>query len=422
LVSPRRAHIPALVLLEDHNFLAFWVAGILNSTARRMEVLTLSLYVLDATDSAFQLGLIWVFIFLPKTILSPVTGVIADRVSRQRIIQGSQVFNLLIAAAILSVFAADLIQVWHVFLAVFLQGCNRAMEDATRRPAIPDIVSSERLVAGFSLEIIGLTIGRLGGPIIAGVMVGTAGFTESYISVIVVHILALGALARVRIPTYRVGASMEPFWRSLQEGVRFIWHRPILIGVLYVTFVMNALFFPIQQFIPAVGRDHLEIGPVLVGLLVAAEGFGRLLTGGILAVTRGPRNHSFMCTAAAILVMIVTLLFAWSPWFALSFTFLVISGIGLSGFSIMQNIITVRWTPQEMRGRVTGLRGFFVGFGNPMGALAIGGIASSINVQWAIAATALVGLILLLPSLILTPLAERTSIAEPQATTEKNNP
>ena len=104
MAMPPRSQVPALALLGDRNFLAYWVAGTLNSASRFLELLTLSLYVLDATDSAFQLGLIWVFSFIPRTIFSPFTGVIADRFSRKRILQVSQVLNVLFAAGLLGLF------------------------------------------------------------------------------------------------------------------------------------------------------------------------------------------------------------------------------------------------------------------------------------------------------------------------------
>ena len=417
MAMPPRTQIPAFALLGDRNFLAFWVASILNSTSRFLELLVLSLYVLEATDSAFQLGLIWVFNFIPRTIFSPFTGVIADRFSRQRILQVAQVLNAFIATGILLLFADDLIQPWHVFVAAFLHGSIQSLEDTARRPALFDIVGAGRLVTGISLAVIGLTIGRMAGPILGGVLVSTAGFTEAYVCVLVVQLLAVGALSRVWIPAYRVGAPREPVGRSMIEGVRYTLNSPMLIAVLYVSVVMNTVFFPVQQFIPAVGRDHLGVGPVLVGLLVAAEGFGRLAAGGIMALTQGPRNRGLVLAVAAMLILVVTLLFAWSPWFALSFTFLVIGGIGVASFAIMQSSISLLWTPQEMRGRVIGLRFFFIGIGNPLGALAIGGLAATVDIQWAIAASALAGLLLLLPSLVLTPLVRRTSTVPPQATT-----
>ena len=418
MAMPPRSQVPALALLGDRNFLAFWVAGILNVTSRRLELLTLSLYILDTTGSAFQLGLIWVFNFIPRTILSPFTGVIADRFSRQRVLQVAQGLNALIAAGILLLFAGDLIQPWHVFLAALLRGATRSLEDPSRRAAVFDIVGAGRLVNAMSLESISFTAGKMAGPVLGGVLVGTVGFTEAYVCALVVELLALGALTLVGTPAHRGGVAREPVWQGFMEGIRHALHSPMLIGVLSVTFLMNTLAYPVEQFIPAVGRDHLDVGPALVGLLVAADGFGRLAAGGIMASTQGPRNHGLVFAVAATLILVVTLLFAWSPWYALSFALLAISGIGVASFFIMQSTIVLLEAPPEMRGRIMGIREFFIGIGNPVGALEIGALAAASGIQWAIAASASVGLLLLLPFLVLTPLARRTSTLPPQATAQ----
>jgi MFS family permease len=414
-MSPR-SKLPVLALLGDRNFMAFWVASILNSISRFLELLVLSLYILDATDSTFQLGLIWVFSFIPRTVMSPFSGLIADRFNRQRILQIAQILNTIFASGILLLFAFNLIEPWHIFIAVFLQGGIRSLEDTTRRPALVDIVGSEHVITGISLAVIGLTLGRMIGPILGGILLSFTGFTEAYFCVLGVQLLAVGALSRVWIPSYRIGASREPVGRSLMEGVRYTLNSPVLMGLLFVSVVMNTMFFPVQQFIPAVGQDHLGVGPVLVGLLVAAEGFGRLASGGIMALTQGPKNRGLIFGVAVILVLVATMLFAWSPWYVLSFALLALTGVGVASFAIMQSSVSLLWTPQHMRGRVLGLRQIFLGIGNPIGALAIGILAAAFDIRWAILMSALTGILVLLPFLLLTPLIKRSSDTPPHLT------
>ena len=411
-----RAQVPAFALLQDRNFFVFWLVGSLVAASRRLELLTLSLFVLGATDSHFQLGLVWVFHFIPRPIFSPLAGVIADRFNRQRILMVAQGLNVLIAASILLLFAGDLIQPWHAFLAAFMKGVTRSLDDPSRRAGIFDIVGAGRLVNAMSLDSISFTAGKMAGPILGGVLVGTLGFTAAFVGALVVQSLALGALSRVWIPAYRGGAPREPVGRSLLEGVRYALHSPMLIGLLYVTVVVNALALPVEQFIPAVGRDLLGIGPVLVGLLVAADGFGRLAAAGIMASTQGPQNQGRVFAVGSLMALLAVLLFAWSPWYALSFALLAIGGIGAVGFATMQSSIAMLWAPQEMRGRMIGLTNVSIGVGNPLGALAIGGLAAAFNIQWAIAVSAAVGLLLILPAMVMTPLVRQTSTTPPQAT------
>jgi hypothetical protein len=62
-----------------------------------------------------------------------------------------------------------------------------------------------------------------------------------------------------------------------------------------------------------------------------------------------------------------------------------------------------------------GLLSVFIGIGNPLGALEIGALATAFGIQWAISASALAGLLLVLPTLALTPLVWRPFTQPPAA-------
>jgi MFS family permease len=409
-----RANAPAFEVLRDQDFRAIWYVGGLHEISRRMELLVLSWLILQTTDSPFQLGLVLVFNNLPRPLFSLFSGIIADRFSRQRILVAAQSINTLLAASILSLIFFDLIVSWHVFLAVFMQGVTKSLEDPSRRTAILDIVGERRLVNALSLDQMSNTVGKMAGPLLGGVLVDTAGFTGAYGLVMTAHLMALGLLiARVRIPYERRVGQMEPVWRSLSGSLGYARHSPMLLGMLYVTIVMNALAFPVQQFIPAIGRDHLGVGASLVGLLAAAEGIGQLAGAGIMAVTRNLQYHGRVFVIGSVVVLVMAILFVWSPWYGLAFMFLTIGGMGQAGFGTMQSAITMLSAPRAIRGQMMGLMSVCIGIGTPLGALEIGAVAAAFSTQWAISVNALAGLFLLLPAVVLTPLAWRPAAQPP---------
>ena len=231
------------------------------------------------------------------------------------------------------------------------------------------------------------------------------GGTEAYIFVLTAHLLVLGLLTRVKIPTYEGIVRVESIWRALGEGIRYALHSPTLLGVLYTSMVINALALSAQQFIPAIGRDFLGVGPTVVGLLAASWALGQLLSTGVIASTRDLRYHGRIFIVGSIGLLVMVSLFVWSPWCALSFALLIVVGIGNGGFGAMQGPITMLSAPQEMRGRMMGLLSFCIGVNSPLGTLEIGVVAAAFSTQWAISISALVGLVLLLPAVMLTSLA-----------------
>jgi MFS family permease len=401
---------PVLAVLRDSSFRPIWYVGGLAEVSRRLEMLVLSWLVLQTTDSPFQLGLILVFNNLPRPLFSLFAGLIADRFSRRRILFAAQTTNTALAAMILGFLWLEQLATWHIFLAVFLQGITKSLEDPSRRTAILDIVGEGRLVNALSLDTISNTMGKMIGPLLGGVLIDTTGFTGAYLFTIVIHLMALGVLTRVRIPQSRqTSAQVEAVWRSLGSSLRHAVHSPMLLAMLYITIVMNGLAFPVQQFIPAVGRDHLGVGATLVGLLVAAEGIGQLAGAGLMALSRDLRRHGRVFTLGSLAVLIIVILFVWSPWYALAFGLLVVGGIGQAGFGTMQSAITMLEAPREMRGRMMGLLSVCIGVGTPLGTLEIGAVATSFSTQWALSVNAFAGILLLIPAVLFTPLVWRPS-------------
>ncbi|MFQ6026952.1 MAG: MFS transporter, partial [Dehalococcoidia bacterium] len=260
---------PIFSVLRNRDFRAIWYVGSLHEVSRRMELLVFSWLILQTTDSLLQLSFILAFNNLPRPFFSLFSGVIADRFSRRRILFVAQFINLSVAAAILLLVIVGLIASWHVFLAVFLTGVTKSLEDPSRRTAILDIVGERRLVNALSLDTMSNTSGKIIGPFFGGLLLDTVSFNGAFTLILALNIANLLLLTRVRIPQVERPMTVQPMWRSLGDGIRFARRSPMLLGMLYITIVMNALAFPLQQFVPAIGRDHLGVGATLVGLLVA---------------------------------------------------------------------------------------------------------------------------------------------------------
>ena len=180
-------------VLQSADFRVIWYVGSIGEFGRRMELLVLSWLILQLTDSYFQLGLVLAFNNLSRPLVSMFTGYIADRFPRGRVLLAGQTINVLTTAALLTVIAYDfdLIKPWHVFVAVFIMGLTKAIEDPSRRTAIFDIVGQRRLVNALSLDVISNNLGKMAGPILGGILLDTTGFTGAYSFLMVVHLSTL---------------------------------------------------------------------------------------------------------------------------------------------------------------------------------------------------------------------------------------
>ena len=335
-------------------------------------------------------------------------GLLADRLDRRRILIGTHAAYLGLAAAILLLLVSGGIQPWHVFIAVLVQGANRVTDDPARRTAIFDLAGREHIASAMSLETMTNNWGRILGPLAGGILIAGAGFIGAYGVIVALDLIALLLITRMRLPRQvRVSDSEMSMAHGLSEGLRHSIGNRMVLGVLSMSLIVNALVFPIQYFIPVIANDLLVVGPVLGGLLGSAEGIGALIGASAISLKKGVRYHGRLFSAGAVTVASAVALMAWSPWFAVSFSLLLLGGLGQSGFSTMQSTILLLETQPEMRGRVMGAQGTVNGLGHLIGGSEIGALASALGIGLAIGINAGTGLLLILTVIALTPLVRR---------------
>jgi MFS family permease len=371
-----------------------WAGSMLWYAARWMELFVLQWQVLVMTDSPFQVSLIGFYRMLPLFLFGAVTGLIADRFDRRRVVLLAQAWNGTAAAAIAGLAFAERLEMKYLAVLVLALGFGWALDLPSRRSFIYDMMGPRKVVNALALDQMGSDGGKLIGPLLGGVLWPVVGLGGCFL------ILAAGygvnLLLYRGLPTAepRPAASAHSVRRNLVEGLGYVVRHPVILGVLAITVVLNFLGFPYQNLVPVVAKDVLGLGPRLTGLLVATEGLGAVCVALFIASRRGvrPRGRAFVLASALILGAV--LLFSLSRWAWLSFLLLLISGGCISGFATMQSGLILVSASDSMRGRAMGTLILAIGFG-PLGALLIGALASIVGAPIAITVTGGAALLLL---------------------------
>jgi MFS family permease len=178
---------------------------------------------------------------------------------------------------------------------------------------------------------------------------------------------------------------------------------------LIITIVMNIFGFPYQHMVPVIGAETLEVGPLLIGILLATEGLGATTGSLVIALKARPGGYTKIYAVGSVLFLTSILGFSLMPSFWMALPILLIGGFSMSGFATMQSIIVISSTPTEIRGRVLGVLAASIGTG-PLGALLVGGLAVWWGANNAVTAISLAGLTLTVISLLVWPSYMRRSV------------
>jgi predicted MFS family arabinose efflux permease len=288
----------------------------------------------------------------------------------------------------------DWLALWHLAILVMALGLGWALDLPSRRSFIYDMMGPRRIVNALALDHLGMDGAKMLGPILGGLLWPVIGLGGCFL------ILAAGYVVNFYLYLGLVSAEPKrvtnpgPVLRNLAEGLAYVLHDPVILGVLAITVVLNFLGFPYQNLVPVVAKQDLGLGPRLTGALLATEGLGAIC-GSLLVASRREVPHKgriFICGSALVLAAI--LLFSFSSWPGISFLLLFIAGAGIAGFATMQSSVILLSASDAMRGRAMGTLILAIGFG-PLGAIQIGVLASAFGVAPAITMTIGAGLLLL---------------------------
>jgi len=391
--------VPVFVALQSRGFRLLWTGGFLAQMARWSEVAVLGWLVLDLTNSPFQVAMVGFFRTAPLALLGIFSGILAERFDRRRILMIGFALSMLASSALTVLTLTHLVQPWHVFALVFVLGTYWALDFPARHALVRDYLEPEHVVSATSVETMAFTVSRIVGPIIGGGLIALVGVGGAYVAITAFYAAQLPVLLRLPRPVRRTAFPHGPILSDLMAGVRYVRRNQIVLGVLASTLLTNLLVFPVQQLLPVFARDVLGVGPVLLGLLLAAMGVGTLIGSAVMAsVARIPQLGTVFA-AGCVTIFAAVILFSFSHSYAISFALLVLAGVGHAAFGSLQSALVLLGTSEEMRGRVLGLLVLFIGM-QFLGFLIMGGLAAWVGTPLAVAASAGLGLLLMIALIV----------------------
>jgi MFS family permease len=189
-------------------------------------------------------------------------------------------------------------------------------------------------------------------------------------------LLALGCLLMARLRYRHVPPPREPVSvKVLLAGVRFIWHRKVVLGAVSLD-LFAVLLGGATALLPMFARDILHVGPEGLGLLRGAPAVGALAVS--IALSRWPLQRRVGRTLLVAVAAFGTcmIVFGLSASFALSLAALAISGAADMISVVVRQTLVQLETPDEMRGRVGAVNSVFIGASNQLGEFESGATAA----------------------------------------------
>ncbi|WP_347545458.1 MFS transporter [Roseomonas sp. CAU 1739] len=366
------ARAPALAPFRQRSFRFQWPADLATSWAFEMETLILSWFVLAATGSVVWLTAFGALQFV-GTLISPVYGVMGDRLGHRRLLITMRASYAVLAALLAALALTGTLTMAAVFTVAFLSGLVRPSDYGMRNALIGATMPAPWLMGALGIERTSADAARVVGALTGAALVAWIGIGFAYVAVCGFYLISVLLMLGVEESRPNGGArSIGAVWDELGAGIAHVRATPPLLAAMWLAFLANALAYPLTGGLLAyVARDIYGIGQTGLGSLVACFAAGALVGSIILSAQGGRMPPARTMLAGAFLWFALLLVFAVVRTAGSGMVLLAVAGFVQSFCMVPMAVVILRVAHERMRGRVMGLRMLAV-YGLPLGLLASG--------------------------------------------------
>ncbi|WP_306323414.1 MULTISPECIES: MFS transporter [unclassified Streptomyces] len=341
-------HGPADPAIWTRNFRYYFTARSSGLLSWAMLPVAVSAGLLSAGYGVSTAGYAMAFLVGPFAGLVLFGGVLADRFTARRMMIAADLANLATHVLLAVLFIRGIDHLWHLYGLLMVAGVANAMFQPGASSTVP-LVSRDVQGANGVLRI-SEAFTALGGPALAGVLVGTAATGWVMVISAVAYGTSAVCLFALRLGVVPAPPAGESLWRNLVVGWQEFRSRDWLWGVIAIWMFFAVLCWGPQLSVAA-GVIVPEHGATAFGLLNCAFGAGTV-AGGLLAIRFKP-GRPLAAGAVAMLaypLYPLGIVLDWPVW--LLAVAQVAVGIGITFWGVMWATSVQTQVPGEVLNRV----------------------------------------------------------------------
>jgi MFS family permease len=376
-----RLRIDTSPLRISRSFRWFWLGQAVKDVGSGVVQVAVPYQVYLLTGSTLAVAAISFVELLPLLTLTLVGGALADALDRRRLMLVTQAGMAATGVGLVVNAALPHPQVWPLFVLGFLAASFFCLGVSPMRSVTPRLVPEDKIAAAMVLEGVSSGFGAVAGPALAGVLIGFVGLTTTYAFDLATFAAGLASIWALPV-IVPVADADRPSLRSILDGFRYVRTQPVVLGFMLVD--VNAMVFgmPMALF-PAIAT-HRYGNPGAVGYLYAAPYAGALVASLASGWIPHVRRQGLAVAIAASAWGVAIAGFGFVDTLPLGLLMLALAGAADDVSAVFRSTILLSATPDEMRGRLTGIEFMQVASAPTLGNVEAGAVASLTSLRFSI--------------------------------------
>lgn len=359
------------------NYRRYFTGQVLSLSGNWMQIVAEAWLVLRITGSGVALGFATALQFLPILLAGAWGGLLADRVSKRRLLTITQTAMALPALALWVLVSSGSVSLWLIYALILVRGSVNAVDNPARQSFVMELVGRERVVNAVSLNAVLVQVARIVGPALAALIIAGVGVATCFL----INALSFGGMlfALRRMDPAQLAAA--PVARrgpgQLREAFSVVWHTPELRLALGLMALVGTLAFNFTVVLPLLARYTYGGGASEFAVLFSAMGVGAVI-GALANGARGTVSVRRVGVSATLFGLALAATAA-APTIGFALVALALAGAASVTFASSVNATLQLGAPAELRGRVMALYSVVFLGSTPIGGPLVGWICESLG-------------------------------------------
>jgi len=365
--------------LRYRDFTLLWIGFFVSQIGSQMQIVAVAWQVYRLTNDPLALGALGLARVLPVIAFGVFGGVVADVVDRRRLLIATQTAMMATSLGLFALTTAGRVTVPILYGFCLLSGSAVALSNPARQAMIPTLVPESVLARALGFSVTSWQLATVVGPTVGGLVIAAHGPSLVYLIDGLSFLAIIASLIAIRSRGIAAPEARAD-WQSVVEGFRFLRRTPILLALMLLDFC-GTFFAGAMLLLPIFADQLLAVGPRGLGFLFAAPSVGSAIVALTIAVKGAPPLSGATVIGSVALYGVATAAFGASSSFPVALACLTIAGAADGVSTVVRQTLRQLLTPDELRGRMTGVSMIFFMGGPQLGELEAGVVGRLLGVR-----------------------------------------
>lgn len=261
----------------------FTISKLISSFGAQVYAFAISFYILQMTGSATSFAMNLICSILPRALVAPFAGYVADNYSRKKTVILAQIGTTIAISGLLIVSLNVGLSLIAIYITTCILSVTSTFSAVTFTSSISGLVDKERIQKAMSLNQMSISFAAIGSPAVGGLLYGTVSMTVFLMMYIIASSIAIVLESTMNFNLFAnrkekaEGEQKESMWQSMKAGLQYLKLQPIIMTIIWIALLINFLFGAYEVGYSFILIEKLKIQSTQFGITQGAFAVGMLL-------------------------------------------------------------------------------------------------------------------------------------------------